>query len=178
MEGDPRAQGAGPPTRPKFEFRTPPSALPIRRPRAITVSWALWLAAALLYLVAVALPLLGIGDFQGDVLAIVERDYPNETAATRGRVVVLTSAVLIGGGMLLALLEAGFAAAMRSGRGWARGVLVLLLAPQLLHAWVLVGVASPASIGCVAIGTALALAAAAAMFSPGMGGWLARQVRP
>lgn len=133
----------------------------------VTASWVLWLLAALATLVAVGLPLLGVGEFEADLLADVTRDFPAETQATRERVVGIAVAVLIGGGILLALLEAGFAAAMRSGRGGARIVLALLLVPAGLHLWLLLGAASPITASALVIGTVLAAGAAVLMFLPG-----------
>lgn len=177
-EGDLGSDGSRPPMRPKFEFRSPPSAVAAPRPQVLTVSWALWLVAAVAGLVAVVGPLLGLGDFQADLRAVVERDYPTETPVTRDRVVTLATTVLIGGGILLASLEAGFAAAMRSGHGGARIVLVLVFVPVVLHALLLLSVAPPVTAAGLVVGIALALVAAVLMFLPDAGAWFARRPRP
>lgn len=143
----------------------------------LTASWVLWMLAGLALLVSVVLPLIGIGDLEADLRAAVGRDFPNETAGTLDRVIATAEAVLIGGGVLLALAEAGFAAAMRSGRGGARIVLVLLLVPVLLHAWLLTGVAPPLTAAVLVIGTVPAVVASILMFLPGAAAWFARHER-
>lgn len=162
-----------PPARPRFEFREPPSAERVPRPPVVLVSWICWLAGVGALLTTVAGSLLAVDDLRADLLAILVRDYPGETAATRDRVVQVAVIVLLAGGALLAAVQAGFATAMRAGRSWARVALVLLLGPVLLHSVLLGGVAAPIIKVLLGAEVGLALVAAALMFLPGSGRWFA-----
>lgn len=166
--------GSGPPLRPSFEFRAPPSATPMERPPLLTAATGLWFVAGLAGLVGALLPLLAVGEFHGNLVTVVERDYPQETLALRDRVVAVAAAVLVGGGILVALLEAGLAVALRSGRGGARVVLAMLVAPVGLHVLLMLSVVAPVSAGCLLVEAVLALAAAVLMYFPGTSTWLER----
>lgn len=171
----PAPPGSEPPTRPQLEFRPPPSGVVVPRPALVTASCALWFTAAVAAVAAVLLPFAGLGDFQTDLRAVVDRDYPSESAGTRDRVVTMATAVLVGGGIAIGLLQAGFAASMGAGRGGARIVLVLVLAPAALHALVMLGVAPASSAVLLGLSLALASVAAVLMLLPAAGAWFARQ---
>jgi hypothetical protein len=166
-----------PPSRPRFEFRPPPSAECTPRPTVLTASSLLWLGAAGVLLLAVVLPLVGAGDLWADVTAVVTRDFPNESATTRDRAIAALTAGLVGSGVLLALLEGGAAAAMRSGRAGARILLGLLFALSAVHGLVMLGFATPLSSGLLGTGVALGLVASVLMFLPGTTAWLAQPRR-
>lgn len=164
-----------PPARPGFEFRTPPSAIPLTRPGAVTASAVLWLAAAVALLVAVLLPAVAFDDFHAVLTDTVAQEAPNESPATQDRVVALTAGVLIGGGLLIALLLLGAAAALHSGRGGARIGLALLLVPLGLYVLVMLGIATPVGAGCLAVSAVLAPVATVLMFLPVAGTWFERR---
>lgn len=167
----------GPPVRPRFEFRPPPSAVCAPRPPLLGVASLLWLAAAVVLVVAVVLPLVGVGDLWADIAAVVARDFPNETAVTRDRVVAAVMGTLVGGGVLLALGEAAAAAAMRRGRPAARIVLALLLVVAAVHAVLAMTLAPAVIAALLGVASALALGGAVLMFLPGTTGWLHRPRR-
>jgi hypothetical protein len=166
-----------PPARPRFEFRPPPSAECTPRPAVLTASGLLWGGAAVALLAAVLLPLLGVGDLWGDVTAVVARDFPNESPATRDRAVAAFTAGLVGGGVLLALLAGGAAAALRSGRPGARILLALLFPLMVVHGLVMIGVATPLSTALLGAEVALALMGGVLMFLPGTTAWLTQPRR-
>ncbi|WP_214406545.1 hypothetical protein [Pseudonocardia lacus] len=166
-----------PPSRPRFEFRPPPSAECIPRPPVLTAAGALWMVAAAALLLAVVLPLVGVGDLWADVTALVTRDFPNESPTTRDRAIAALTVGVVGSGVLLALLEAGAAAAVRSGRSGARILLALLCALTVVHALVMVEVATPLSSALLGTGVALGLVATVLMFLPGTTAWLAQPRR-
>ena len=169
---------SGPPARPRFEFRPPPSAVEVPRPPVLTLSSVLWTAAAVALLVGVLLPVLGVGDLWADVAAVVQRDFPNESPATRDRAVAVVSAALVGSGVLLALMTGGAAAALRSGRRGARVLLALLLPVVAVHALLVLSVAPVLSAVLLGVGVALGLVAGVLMFLPDATKWLVQPRRP
>jgi hypothetical protein len=161
-----------PPARPRFEFRPPPSAVSTPRPWMLTTSSFLWLAAAAALLLAVVLPLVGVGDLWTDVTNAVNNGFPSEAATTRDRASAVVTLVLVGSGVLLAVLIGGAAAGLRGGRGGARVLLALLLVLVVVHALLMLGVAPPTSTGLLAGAVALGLVAGVLMFLPGTTAWL------
>ena len=165
------------PGRPRFEFRQRPSEVVARRARSVDVSAALWTAAAVLGVVAALVMLLDLDGMQAAVRTIVDRDFPNETSVTRDRAVALAAAVLVGGAFVVGLAMGLGAAAMRSGRGGARFVLVLLLALTLVEIVLGVGVVGPLVLVLLGVAAALGVAGAVAMYLPGANRWFATRRR-
>lgn len=161
------------PGRPRFEFRQRPSEVVARRARSVDVSAALWTAAAVLGLVAALVMLLDLDGTQAAVRAIVDRDFPNETSVTRDRVVALAAAVLVGGAFVIGVAMGLGAAVMRSGRGGARFLLVLLLVLTLVEIVLGVGVVAPAVLVQLVMVAVLGVAGAVAMYLPGANRWFA-----
>jgi hypothetical protein len=161
-----------PPARPRFEFRPPPSAEPSPRPPMLTTSGYLWLAAAAALLLAVVLPLVGVGDLWTDVTNAVNNGFPSEAVTTRDRASAAVTLVLVGSGVLLAVLIGAAAAGLRGGRSGARVLLVLLLVLVVVHGLLMLGVAPPTSTALLAGAVALGLVAAVLMFLPGTTAWL------
>jgi hypothetical protein len=161
-----------PPARPRFEFRPPPSAVAAPRPPTLSTSGLFWIAAAAALLLAVVLPLIGVGNLWTDVTAAVNNGFPTEDATTRDRASAVVTLVLVGSGVLLAVLVGAAAAGLRGGRSGARVLLVLLLVLVVVHALLMLDVAPPASTGLLAGAVALGLAAAVLMFLPGTTTWL------
>ncbi len=91
--------------------------------------------------------------------------------------VTSTTVILIGSAILIALLQAIFAAGLRSGRGGARAALILLTALAALHLLFAVHVLSPVSRIVQLLGLAVAAAATVAMLLPGTYAWFARPRR-
>ncbi|HVL83269.1 MAG TPA: hypothetical protein VM367_03110 [Pseudonocardia sp.] len=171
------ARPPGPPARPRFEFRARPSAVTLQRPHAVRVSFVLWLGAAGAGLLASVLMVLGLDTVEASLQTVLLRDFPAESAATRDRVTALTSAVLIGGGALIAAGQAGFAGALYAGRGGARFALVLLAVLAVVHTLLAVGVAPLAAAAVLPVGVGLAAAAAVAMLLPGTYRWFTLKQR-
>lgn len=170
---DPQRRPPGPPGRPRFEFRQRPSEVVSRRARSVDVSAGLWTAAAVLGLVAALVLLLDLDGTQAAVRAIVDRDFPNETAVTRDRAVAAAAAVLVGGAFVISLATGFGAAAMRAGRGAARFVLVLLLAVTGVEIVLAVGVVPPLVLVLLVVGAASGVAAAVQMYLPAANRWFA-----
>jgi low temperature requirement protein LtrA len=113
-------------------------------------------------------------EYKAALLAITQRDYPTETAATQEQVATAGVGVLLGAGMLVVVLQLVFSLAMRSGRNWARFVLVLIGGVGLFYAFLVVNSVSfdiKVSIGAAA---GLAVVGVLAMFLPGTGKWFER----
>ncbi|MGH3898526.1 MAG: hypothetical protein ACRDTA_09775 [Pseudonocardiaceae bacterium] len=167
---------SAPPARPSLATRAMPSELAARpRPRAIDVSYWLWLAACLVGVITAAATLHYFDELQAAVLSIIERNSPGETPRTRENVATAMLAILIGAGVLLVLVQMAFAMAMHSGRGWARFALVL---PALLGALYSIAVfsSSPMMTQAGLLATiVLMIVATVPMFLPGTRAWFAQQ---
>lgn len=171
---DPQPQ---PPGRPRFEFRQRPSEAVARRARAVDASFALWSAAAVLGLLAGLVLLLDLDGVTASVRAVVDRDFPNETAVTRDRAVAAAAAVLVGGALLVGVLTGLAAAALRAGRGGARFVLALLLAVTVVEVVLALGVVPPLVVALLGAGAVLGLVAAVLMVLPTANRWFAARRR-
>jgi hypothetical protein len=140
------------------------------------MAWSvrLWLAAVVVTMITAGLALLNFDQLHGQLLAEVVREFPDEQPATRERVAAVTLLVLIGSGVLVGLLQAGFALAMRSRRRFARLALVPLWLLGAVHALFVLGtVVAPVLLGLpVAVG--LSAIASVLMFLPASNAWLAR----
>jgi uncharacterized membrane protein len=149
------------------------AALP--RPRAIDVSYWLWLGACLVGVITAAATLRYFDELQAAVSSIVEQQFPRETPGTRENVATATLATLIGAGVLVVLVQMAFAMAMHSGRGWARFALAL---PTLLGALCSVAVFGTAPVmtraGLLAT-TVLTISAVIPMFLPGPRAWFTQR---
>jgi len=113
-------------------------------------------------------------EYQAALLTITQRDYPSETAATQEQVATAGAGVLIGVGVLMLVLQMIFSLAMRSGRNWARFVLVLVGGVGLGYTFLVVNSVSfdiQVGIGAAA---GLAVVGVLAMFLPGTGEWFER----
>jgi hypothetical protein len=152
--------GPARPPRTPGEFAPDPAP---PKPRAVTVSVGLWLVTAIVALVGVVLAVLNLDRLRGDLLAQVLREFPAESVATRERVVVVALGILIGSGVLVALVQLGFAAALNARRRWAR---VALLPVGLVGAVVLAALPGAALLGVVP-----AAGAAVSMFLPASNAW-------
>ncbi|MBA3955880.1 MAG: hypothetical protein H0X58_04370, partial [Acidimicrobiia bacterium] len=113
-------------------------------------------------------------EYKAALLAITQRDYPTETAATQEQVATAAVGVLIGVGVLVVVLQMIFSLAMRSGRNWARFVLVLIGGVGLFYAFLVVrSVSFDIKIG-IAAAADLAVVGVLTMFMPGAGEWFKR----
>ena len=113
-------------------------------------------------------------EYKAVLLAITQRDYPTETAATQEQVATAAVGVLIGVGVLVVVLQMIFSLAMRSGRNWARFVLVLIGGVGLFYAFLVVrSVSFDIKIG-IAAAADLAVVGVLTMFMPGAGEWFKR----
>jgi hypothetical protein len=147
------------------------------RPTAVAVSFAMWLAAAGVLLLVSVLMGLKIVAVEDALRAIIERDYPAESAATRERVTSLVALVLAGGGAVLGTAIAAFGTVLRAGRGGARLALAVLVVLAAVHAHLARAVAPTVAAAALPIGITIAMAASVAMLLPGTYGWFARKRR-
>ena len=117
--------GSGRPPRPRFEYERPFVAV-VPRPGLVDISFRLWLAAACAGFVAALLSLGNLDAVAAAVRAMVEGSQAEASPQTRDRVVAIVTEMLVAGGALSALAQAGLAVGMRSGRAGTRLALVLL----------------------------------------------------
>jgi hypothetical protein len=161
--------GPPPPVRPQFEFRPPPSAVLSRRPRVVSVSALLWMAAGVLVGGAALLMLLDLDGVRGAVRTVVDTGFANVPAEKRQRVVGLTTTVLVVG----AAVGAGqilLAWRLRAGRG-VRFALLLLLALAVAEAVLAVGVVDLAIRIALLLGVAVGAMASVLMYLPAANLW-------
>jgi uncharacterized membrane protein len=172
--GDP--DPSAPPARPSLATRAMPSELAARpRPRGIDVSYWVWLAACLVGVITAAATLRHFGELQDTIVSIVERQFPDETPATRAEVATATLAILIGAGVVVILAQMAFAMAMHSGRGWARFALILPALLGTLYGVAVFGTAPMMTRVGLLTTTALMIIAAVPMFLPGARTWFAQR---
>lgn len=167
----------GPPARPGFDFQPPPSAAlaEMPRPAYLTVSSLLWFAAGGALLVAMVLPLVGVGDMWGATAELVRTQFPAESAETQNRTAATAAAALVGGGVLLGPLAAAAAATMRAGRRAGRSWLVVVMLLAVIHALLSVTVLPLVSAVLLSAAVTAAVAAGLLMFFPGTTDWLNRR---
>ncbi|MGW4210081.1 hypothetical protein ACWEIJ_18980 [Lentzea sp. NPDC004789] len=135
-----------------------------------TAVW-LWITVAVVQLTSSVLALTEARELVADLTAQVAQGFPAEAAVTRERVAVAVLALLIGAGVLLALLELGCAIALHRGQRWARVVLVLLAGAVVVHAVIAVGgLRSVFLVGLVVAG-AIAVVAVVVSFLPAARVW-------
>lgn len=162
---------AEPPGRPRFEFRQRPSQIITERAGSVAVSYWLWTAAAAFGLVAALAMALDLDGVQAAVRTLVDRDFPNESPVTKDRVVGASTAVLVGGAFALSVLTGLSAVAMRSGRGGARVMLVLLASVVVVEIVLAVEVVSPLVLLLLVVSVALGVAGAVMMYLPTSNTW-------
>jgi hypothetical protein len=167
-------QPSAPPPRPSVAISAI-SAEPPARPQVIDVSYWLWVAACLAGLITAGVTLRYFSELRGVVLAIVEHQYPLETSATREKAAVTTVATLIGAGALIAVVQLVLAVTMRSGRGWARFMLIGLTILGALYSVAVFSAAPTISQVGMLAGTALMVIAWVPMFLPGTRAWFAHR---
>ncbi len=153
-----------------------PSELAARpRPRAIDVSYWLWLVACLVGVITAAATLRYFGELQAAILSIVEQQFPRETPGTRENVATATLAILIGAGVVVVLVQMALAMAMHSGRGWARFALILPALLVALYSVAVFGIAPMMTRAGLLTTAALMVIAAVPMFLPSVRAWFAQQ---
>lgn len=166
-------QAPQPPPRPVFEFRAIEQGAVARRPQTMVWSVRLWLAAVIVMVVTAVLALLSFDQLQSRLLAGVVQQFPDESPATRERVVAVTLLIMIGFGLLVGILQAAFALAMGARRRLARLALIPLWLLAALHALaVFSAVPVPVLLG-FPVAAGLSAIAAVAMFLPASNAWLA-----
>ncbi len=161
-----------PPPRPSVATRAAPSEVAARpRPRVIDVSYWLWLAACLVGVITAAATLRYYGELQAAVLSMVDRQFPAETPAMREEVATVALAILIGGGVVLILVQMALAIVMRSGRGWARFALIVPTLVGALYSVAVFGTAPMTTRVGLLTTTTVMLIAAVLMFLTNARSW-------
>lgn len=131
----------------------------------------LWLTVAAVQLASSALALTEARELVADLTAQVAQGFPAEAAVTRERVAVAVLALLIGAGVLLALLELGCAIALNRGQRWARVVLVLLAGAVAVHAVIAVGGLRSVFLVGLVVASVIAVVAVVVSFLPTARAW-------
>lgn len=145
------------------------------RPRVIDLSYWLWFGACVIGMITTVATLRYFGELQALVLAIVEQQYPLETAATREKAAWATVATLIGAGALIPLVQLMLALAMRSGRGWARFALVGLTVLGALYGVAVFGAAPTISRAGLLASITVMVIASVPMLLPATRPWFAHR---
>ena len=132
----------------------------------------LWTVAGGCATVAALLMLLDLGALEAAVRTVVEQGFPHVPAATRNRVVGLTTTVLVSGGAL-GLLQCVGARRLHTGRSPARFALVLLLALAVVEIVLAAGVVGFPVRLTLFLGIACGLVGAVFMYLPAANLWFA-----
>lgn len=103
------------PGQPKFQL------VQVPRPRVVTVSAWLWLVVVVVELVVVAV---AFGDVRAELATEVAARGVDQS--TQDKVVLAGLGVLLGPGVLVALVQLGLLRAYHAGRNWARILLAVL----------------------------------------------------
>jgi hypothetical protein len=133
----------------------------------------LWLGAVVAGAAGTVLILLNLQQLHGELLAQVVQQFPTEAAATQQRVANLASAILVGSGGLVVLLQLAGAVALRARRRLARLILVALWLLGAVQNVFMVGVVPGPILIVLVTATGLATVASVAMFLPPSNAWLA-----
>lgn len=131
----------------------------------------LWTVAVVVQLAGSALALTEAQELLADLTAEVAQGFPAEAAATREQVAVAVLALLLGAGVLLALLELGFVIALNRGKRWARNVLLLLAGVAVVHAVIAVGGLRSTFLVGLVVASGIAVLAVIASFLPAARAW-------
>lgn len=176
--------GAPPPRPSTARLSMPPMASleELQRPRALVVSFWCWLVGSLLAGAIGALAATKMEPMRSEFARVAAERDPDAPQTTIDQVASASVLVVIGAGLLLALLGLLLAGALRSGRGWARvlltvvalmGVAYAALVSSALTDGMLGSLRAPATAGLLAY-TALVVIATVAMFMPGNKAWFHR----
>lgn len=126
----------------------------------------LWIVAAVVQLVSSALAFV---DVRQAVVAEVAQRFPAESAVAQERVVVAVLALLLGAGLLIAVLELGLVRALNRGKRWALTASVILAGVVAVHA-VVVAEGSAFLVGLV-VASGIAVVAVIVSFLPAARAW-------
>ncbi|TWP46284.1 hypothetical protein FKR81_36740 [Lentzea tibetensis] len=141
------------------------------KPRTVKIALLLWIVAVVLQLASSMLTLLDLDQLRTDLLAEVSQGFPAESPVMKDRVVVAVLALLLGSGVLLALLQLGFASAMNKGKRWARLALVPLAAFGVVHAAIVFGALSSPLLAGLLAAAGVAVSAVVTSFLPASRVW-------
>lgn len=159
-----------PPPRPSTARTSAPPLSAMRslpRPKQITVAFWLWQLAAALAIAAAVLAVGRLDALREEFRVEARENDATAGAGTLGRVADLSVLIVVGGGLLVGVLAVLFAAAMRAGKGWARGMLVLVVLLAVAYAGLVV-----APMGWLVLAAAgAAVVAGVCMYLPGSRPW-------
>jgi hypothetical protein len=137
------------------------------RPPVITVAFWSWQLAAALAIATSVAALRRLDALRDEFLREARDNDATASADTIGRVADLSVLIVIGGGLLVGVLAVLFAAAMRVGRRWARGALVLVVLLAVAYAGLVMG-----PMGWLVLAAAgVAVVAGVCTYLPGSGPW-------
>lgn len=156
-----------PPPRPSTARTSAPPVTAMRslpRPWPVTTAFWLWYLAAGCAAAAAVLAVARLDDLHTEFEREARASDPSASADTVERAADLSVLVVVGGGVLLALMGVLFAAAMRAGKNWGRGALVLTALPAVAYG---VLVVSPLGVATACV----AVVASVCMYLPGSRSW-------
>jgi len=159
-----------PPPRPSTARMSAPPVSAMRslpRPAVVTVAFWLWQLAAALAIATAVVAVGRLGALRDEFRLEARENDGAAGADTVDRVADLSVLIVVSGGLLVGVLAVLFAAAMRGGKGWARGVLVLVVLLAVAYAGLVV-----APMGWIVLAAAgVALVAGVCMYLPGSKPW-------
>jgi hypothetical protein len=161
--------GSPPPRPSTARLSSPPIAAQreLARPRVVTVSCWLWLAAALVAMAAVASTVSRLDAVRADLRRAVLESDSAATQDTVDQVVDASVLVIIIGGLVLGVVSGLVALGLRAGRGWARVTLIGFAVLAVGY-----GVLVRSETGWLVLGYAgLTVAGAVCMYLPGSRRW-------
>jgi len=176
--------GSPPPRPSTARLSMPPMAAleELPRPRAITVSFWCWVVGSLLLGATVALVATKLDAMHTEFARLARENDAEATRSTIDSVATASVLVVVGVGVLLALLGVALGGPLRAARGWARvfltvvaiaGVAYAALVSSALTDPMLDQLRAPVTVGLLGY-TVLVLAAALCMFLSGTRSWFRR----
>lgn len=131
----------------------------------------LWIAAVALQVASSALALIDVRQVRAGLAAEVAQRFPAEAALVQERVVVAVLALLLGAGLLIALLELGLMVALNRGKRWARMTSAVLAGVVLVHAVIVAGGLRSAFLVGLVVASGIAISAVVVSFRPSARVW-------
>ena len=156
-----------PPPRPSTARTSAPPVSAMRslpRPWSVTTAFWLWYLAAGCAVAAAVLAVARLDDLHDEFVREARASDPSASADTVEQAADLSVLVVVGGGVLLGLMGVLFAAAVRAGKNWGRGALVLVAVLAVAYA---VLVVSPLGLAAACA----AVLASVCMYLPGSRSW-------
>ncbi len=151
-----KREGSGatlqPPPRPSTTLRAAPPLAALREqscPGVVIASFWVWAIATLAALLTAVITLTQFDRMHTALVHVARQHNKAAESAALDRAATVSIAVLISAGVLLALLQLALAAAMRSGRNWARIMLVVLVVASAFYCLLLFSGVNTTALGSI-----------------------------